>query len=300
LTINTIKGVFVQKSIDFPLTDIAVNFYNNSNSVLVYFEDPKLMLDFRNQMGLPVQILTINPFYCELKDGGTINVTGFPSPLNLPAAPAFNTESKTSVLMDNSNSNIRSLVNSRVSKVNYKIGFSSNPGGVTNPRNFTTDTSRIYVDGRVELPLWGTSSDFMLGDTFPFEVPRDDDGTIEWVTFRTNITNGFPIDTRIQVYFLDSVTNIAVDSLFDSGIPQPVIAGAVVDGNGIVLSATNKIQDVTFTGARVKRLSANRVNKIALVGALSTSNGGTVNIKIYENHKLNFRLGIKLKLSGNY
>jgi hypothetical protein len=249
---------------------------------------------------MPAEITDINPFVATYKDNSTAPITGLTFPIQVAAAPAFNNASKTTILLDKNNSNFPAIVNNKPIKVSYQGSFKSNPQGKTAVRNFSTDTSQVLIDGRVEFPLWGTAKDFSLSDTFDLGLEdADKDKVVDWALIRLNVTNGFPVEISTQGYFYDSITQTVVDSLFATPSAQQIIPGAQVDASGNVTGATNKITDITITGDRYRLLMARNGRKLILsVRATTSQNGGLV-VKFFPDMRVNFKVGAKVKLTGN-
>jgi hypothetical protein len=119
--------------------------------------------------------------------------------------------------------------------------------------------------------------------------------TIQSLLLRTYITNGFPTDVGIQIYFTDSLYH-KLDSL-----PVPPASGLVIgSGNvnpatGIVTSPTSKTSNFNFSSTNLTNLQK---AKCAIIkGVLSTYNGGSTPVKIYSNYLLTVQIGAQAQLN---
>ncbi len=173
----------------------------------------------------------------------------------------------------------------------YKINSLTNPSGATNS-NFVIDSSRFKVDLEIELPLYGTAKDFEMVDTLGFTFKESISEDVESVLFRSYTSNGFPVDIDLQVYFTDSAY-VKLDSMV---IPnQLIIASATVNPlTGIVTAPYTKIYDATFTKARLENLK--KVKHMILDAEAATYNGGTTDVKIYSDYRLDVKFGLQLQI----
>lgn len=278
-------------SLDKDTVDISV-FKNAIGSGLISFVDPRLKMIFYNSYGIPINA-TIAQLDAYTPGSVPYQITGFPSPLPL-YSPGMNEVGVTKIgsfTLNNSNSNMSTIIKKIPQSIIYKIDSKTNPTGATH-NNFILDTSRFKVDMEVQLPLWGTAKDFVLIDTADFKLEQNLTEEVESATIRTYNSNGFPMDIAMQVYFADS-TYKKLDSLI---IPyQLILKSAIVNpGTGKVVSPTEKIYDITLTQDRVRKL---KTAKYLLIKAnATTTSGGNTNVKIYANYKIDVKLGVQAKI----
>jgi hypothetical protein len=114
---------------------------------------------------------------------------------------------------------------------------------------------------------------------------------LEWAKFRINITNGFPVDASMQIYFTDSSF-----AKLDSMISPPgeiVDAGLIDPSTGIVNHQTLKTTDEYFPKARLQNIF--NAKKLIVRGILNSLNTPTL-IKIYADYALDVKLGVQAQL----
>lgn len=254
--------------------------------------DPSVKVVITNSYGVPI-VASISQL-----DGFTppflsYPITGSPNPLpiNSPTWSQIGQTATGSYTLDNTNSNIVSVINNVPKYVIYQINSLSNPAGPTN-NNFVLDTSRFKVDMELDLPLWGTAKDFWLVDTVNFKLDQTVSDDVESAMFRMYNSNGFPIDVDMQIYFVDTLYNV-IDSLI---IPNQLIlkSGIVSPVTGMVTSPTQKVYDAYIDKPRLQLL---KNAKYMLVSAVaSTANGGISNVKIYSTYRLEVKLGVQFKI----
>lgn len=278
---------------------VYLDIFKNNIYGSMYFEDPKLNIYVNNAYGMPIS-LTIDLLQAEseVNPPYTVNVTGsgIPSPW-LVGAPTFAQlgQSIQSVInLDQNNSTVKPAINISPHWVSYHVNALSNPSG--NPltdQNFVIDTSRFSVDAEVELPLYGRAWDFRLQDTLDFSF-GDDVEILEWVLFKINTDNGFPVDASMQLYFVDSVYN-KIDSLL---VPiQQVISSGVVGPapDYKVISSTHKLTTAKIEHDRIMNLV--NVEKLLIYAKLETVNSGNTIIKMYSDYYLDVKIGMQAQVS---
>ena len=110
---------------------------------------------------------------------------------------------------------------------------------------------------------------------------------------KSNVTNGFPLDVEMQIYFTDENFNL-LDSLF---IPRQVIlpAAPVNISTGYVINSSSKTTDVDLTPLKISHLSTTK--KMLVRATATTINNAGTNVKIYDYYKLNVTIGAKAKMN---
>lgn len=258
--------------------------------------DPKIKFFISNSYGVPIAA-SLSQFDGYTPGGGSFAITGSPNPLPI-LSPNFSQIGQVltdSFTLENSTpSNIATVINNTPKYLIYKINSLTNPLGGSTHTNFVIDTSRFKADMEVELPLWGTATNFVLLDTVPFKISETLPDEVESVLIRTFNSNGFPFDVDMQVYFVDSLY-AKLDSLV---IPNQLIlkSGTVNTTTGKVVSSSSTTYDGVLTKSRLLSL---KTSKYLLVKAIAnTANGGTTNVKIYSNYKLDVKLGLQVQVKA--
>ncbi len=278
-------------SLDKDTVDISV-FKNSLGAGIISLADPKLKMIFTNSYGVPIDA-HVSQLDAYSPNTTPYQVTGCPNPLPIysPTLSQMGQSLTGSFTLNNTNSNLVTIIKSVPRSFIYKIDSKTNPNGATH-NNFVLDSSRFKVDMEVELPLWGTAKNFVLLDTAEFKMEEQLTDQIESATIRTYNSNGFPLDVAMQIYFTDSLYK-KLDSLV---LPyQLILKSAVVNPTtGKVVNPTEKVYDVLLTRERVNNLKT--VSHILTKAVASTVSGGNTNIKIYSNYKIDLKIGIQAKL----
>ncbi|MGB3946351.1 MAG: hypothetical protein WBM13_00080 [Bacteroidia bacterium] len=279
---------------DVDTVDISV-FRNVLGSATFSLVDPHIKVIIANSYGVPIQA-GVSQFFGYNPGSAPYAITGAPNPLPIQS-PTFSQVGQVlvdSFSLNNTNSNIATVINNTPRYLIYQLSSQTNPAGGTTHNNFVLDTSKLMVDMEVELPLYGSASNFILVDTIPFEFTSTLPEEVQWALIRTFNSNGFPFDVDMQVYFADSLYT-KLDSLV---VPsQTLLKSGVVNINtGIVTSPTQTTYDVTLTKARLNNL--NTAKYLLVKASANTTNGGNTNVKIYSHYKIDFKLGVQVQLKA--
>lgn len=202
-------------------------------------------------------------------------------------------------LVDSSTTSIASIINDRPQEIVYSLSAQSNTVTATQS-NFALDTSKFKLNVEVQLPLYGTASNFSFVDTLKNPLYQQSTGStssvsnyIESALIRLYSSNGFPMDVGLQVYFVDSTYKKILDSLISTPSQYILKSGTVNPSNGMVTAPTVSITDIPVSSASVTQIT--NAKYIILKARASTTNGGSVNVNFYSYYRLLVELGIQVQ-----
>ncbi len=296
LKFEEIHGDFKQLSFNFPGDSIQLRLFTNKIHGSMELEDPKIHVYINSSFGLPIEINITN---VNASAGWNapyqLPVNGIPIPLNINPALSVGDSALTTYNFDKTNSNFMNVIAIAPQWVTTDISGLSNPSGAP-ASNFATAASHFDVNMQVELPLFGRAWDFVLEDTTKFDFGTDIDRA-EYLEFRINTQNGFPIDAITQLYFLDNANHV-----IDSILPQDeqIISGALSGGapDYRVYESVHKLTQIVFEKSRLTALK--NTKKVIIRGRLATSQNGTQIVKIYSDYALEVRLAVRAKFNVQY
>jgi len=275
---------------------VLIDIFKNQISGSMIFEDPKLNIYANNAYGMPISLSIDLLEAVSLVNSSTLAITGLPSPWNItaPTFAQFGQSIQSAIHLDQTNSNVKNAFNMSPRFVTYHVSGLSNPfGNPVTDQNFVLDSSRFGVDVEVELPMYGSAWDFKLQDTLDFSFGEDID-KLEWVLFKINTMNGFPVDATMQIYFADSVYNVK-DSLL---LPlDQVIASGIVGSppDYKVIAPTHKYVSSLMNKDRLEHLTD--VTKLFIFCKLATVNNGSNIVKFYSDYNIDVKIGIQAQAS---
>ncbi len=300
VTYSSIIGYLGQQSLSPNAADtVPITIFQNSTTIggpNVSFQivNPSIKVFLTNSYGLPITA-SFNTFegYTPTPSLNTYTITGsgVPNPLPINTPTTIGQSAVGSFTLNNSNSNIVSLINNFPKNVIYNVNSQSNPLGPVFS-NFITDTSQFSVDMEIDLPLFGRVKDFEFQDTvnYTFDMPTD---MIKSITVRAYIDNGFPIDVGMRLAFVDSAYNV-IDELVNP-VYQVIMPSANIDANGKVTTPSINTRDFVIPNSVIPQLS--KVKHI-LIGAVANSfnNASGTNVKIYNFYHLDVKIGVNVEM----
>jgi len=294
-----IFGYFGQINLPFNQDSVMLDIFKNNISGSIMLADPKLNIYVNNALGMPLAFTidtlnaysSVNPPYML-----AINPIGLPYPWQI-VAPTFTQMGQsieTLFTLDKTNSNIDLALNMAPQYFYCSANALTNPLGNPLAQNFAIDTSKIRLDIEAELPLSGSAWNFILQDTIDFDMGKDVD-KLEWVLFKINTTNGFPIDVNMQLYFADSLGN-KLDSLL-TPMEQVICSGIV--GPAPDYRVTIPTHKYTFARLNENKLEhLGNTKKLILCARLATANASTSIIKLYSDSDIDVKIGVQVQIKS--
>ncbi len=273
---------------------INIDFFDNWIRGDVYFEDPKITLNFENSFGIPTRsvvnlfnVITVRQEVLPLESEFINTGVDFPYPTLNEVGQVKNS----AFVFTKDNSNIDVILGAGPVALDYDVDAFTNPDMNTSIRGFITDSSYYKVRVDVELPLFGRAFDFVVRDSFSVDFSNYKD--VSAAEFKLVADNALPLSVDVQAYFRDE-NGVVLDSMLDSR--QRIIAAAPANALGV---ATTVEQKTTFAGFDALRFDRIRNAKdIFLTTSFSTYNDGDRSIKVLADQAVKVRIGVKIK-TGN-
>lgn len=292
------KGYLGQKTIH-QTSDSYVGMGRLIRSGTVQLDSLTMDLDIENGLGAEIQSLISSFTSLNENTGTSVNLVA-PSVvnrfINLNRATETGTladpvnPTHTNIHLDNSNSNLISLIENLPDRFIYDIDFSLNPlGNVSGNNDFLYRDHLVKTHLKVHIPLRLALNQVMLTDTQDIDVhDLFDVEPIGPATFTLLADNGFPFDLDLQL-FLITESGAVSDSLL---IPSH-LASATTDGNLRVVSAVRTSIPIQLDGTRKQNLLD--AKRMAIKAKASTPSYPSL-VQLYSN----YRLDLKLVADGVY
>jgi hypothetical protein len=264
----------------------------------VYFIDPRASITMVNSFGIPMKITVTELKGTNLITGQYQDITdrlGSSATFMVPS-PAMNSTEPASSVIDYTNANtvngMELLFSVKPDNVYYRITTEINPAG--RATNFFTDTSSIYANLQVKLPLYGHFDNLTVQDTFDFSIGQNTN--IESMIFHTAFVNGFPLSARMQLYFTDQGYH-KIDSL--TGGNSILIREAPVDpATHLPFPDAYERKDTSFFFDRSRVCGLANAHYILVKAVLNSNDGGKTNVKIKATQKLKVHFSAEARLTG--
>lgn len=288
-----------QQNISTGVDSVRFRIFESTEEGDLTWTNPSFNAIFTNSYGADVAV-DMQTFEVENATQNLTVTSPFDNTVTISSDPAPYSPSITSVLMDNNNSNVVTVVDIEPDRLIYDATATTNPGGGNNV-NWIADTSRIRLEMDAVLPFEGTASDFSINDTTEVDIfPLGDDiEEIVSITLRLAINNGFPTDGYAQVWFLDS-NDVVIDSLFSNArtrvLASGVLSGSSIDQNN---GKVQTISDITIDRDKLENLEAMGFRKMATKGWVETTDMGQTVVRILQEYTMDLFLGMNVEAKVN-
>jgi hypothetical protein len=196
------------------------------------------------------------------------------------------------VSLNNSNSNVKQCLELLPDFLKYTGTVNVNPLGNTSGFNdFAYLNSALKVDANIDIPMVYNADRFDLTSTSDFNVSKIKQlDNINFGRFIIKAENGFPFQTRLQAYLIDSL-GIVQDSIFNTS--NQLIKAGQLNSQNIVMMPTNS--DLTIPVDKTKLENLKKARKVRVKARLLMP-PNPPDIKLYEN----YRLKVKILVDINY
>lgn len=282
LSVESIQGFFGNRSIALPPSSRRLQLAGlNQFSGAIQLYNPVIKLKVWNPLGVSFSFIPVL----------TTISQGKPRFINLPVitvngavAPGAGSE-YTEITFNSGNSDISTLFTDLPDEIFIQGTIEVNPGADSTTVNFGDRQNDVVFGIEIELPLDFSAEtlvlrqqlrNFTLLGQLPQEVTR--------IGTRVRSVNGFPFDALIKVFFKNDI-GVIVDSL-----SLPILQAAQVNASGRVLQAFEYEIENEFDEDQVRALT--KVTNAEVEVQLSTVNNGQDRVVIFDDYKLEVRLGI--------
>ena len=268
---------------------ITLGVFDNWQAGGVSFVDPKVKILVDNSFGFPTRS-RVNKLDLVTADGRVLPLESefINSGINF-GFPSFDEVGQiitTDFAFDKTNSNIDELFKERIVQVNYDVDAVAFPDNNPEEFGFVTNESFFRVRVEVELPMQGTVNDLQLYEEY--EIDELDIDFAEEVELKTISKNDFPVEIKLQAYFIDG-NDVVIDSLYTDG--SSTLPPAVIGANP---SSEERVEFTSIVGQRLEAIKNAR--KVGLLIGLDNPQGEEP-FWILADQKVELRIGAKVKVN---
>lgn len=255
-------------------------------------EEVKLSLSLENYIGADGQIEIQNITSVNERTGVSIDlqhaVMGTPINITRASEAWINSGNVTptikSYVFDNSNSNIRALIENLPHRLDYSLDFKLNPlGNISSGNDFFYYEKNIKTNLELEVPMTFYSDHLTLSDTLDFNADAGRAGSkVNSGGFRIIADNSFPLSATMTLILIDE-NNVAIDSLYSLNN----IAAPALDGNFKSIGSLVSTLDVPISSATADKL--NNTKRINIKIVFDTPLAPQL-LKIYDHYKMDIKI----------
>jgi len=255
-------------------------------------EEVKLSLSLENYIGADAQVVIDNITSVNERTGVSIElehaVMGTPINITRASDAWINsgnvTPTNNSYIFDNSNSNIRALIENLPHRLDYSLNFMLNPlGNISSGNDFFYYEKNIKTNLQLEVPLTFYADHLTLSDTLDFSADAGTAGSrINSGGFRIIADNSFPLSATMTLILLDE-NNDAIDSLYSlNNITAPAL-----DANFKSIGSQLSTLDVPISSTTSEKLNSTKRINIKIV--FDTPQVPQL-LKIYDHYKMDIKI----------
>lgn len=273
--------------------EVVIDFFDDFIRGDVWFEEPTITMTIENSFGMPVssyaeyfEVVTIDGEVLPLRSdelGPNLELD-----FNYPALDEVGETKETVYVFTKDNSNIDSILGNSPAVIRYDVNALPNPDQDTDTRGFISCESEYSVKIKADLPIYGRATNFGAQDTFDLNFNSYD--KVKSAEFKIVTENALPLDIGMQIYFVKNDNSI-VDSLFTE--MTTVIASSEINAQGNSIASSKEEFFVPVDSDRFQRLAV-EANKVFVSTSFSTTDNGTIPVKILADQEIKVRMGMKL------
>jgi len=289
-----IKGFFGQESVsiepdtlDLDIDDILSHL---SGDFLI--SSPSIKLNYSNSFAIPLKI----DFQATGRRGTeSVNLGLDPIVIASPQYPSRDVSS--SIVIDKTNSELPELISLPPGNVIFSGAAITNPSGNNGFRdNYIFGTSRFFGSVEVEVPMEFRMNNLQFTDTLDnfLKEGEESDNPVKPENFellQLNFTakNGFPLGISVKMSLYDEKTKTIKHTIDATSLLEPAPVDANGKANGVKETTTNlKLTRDFFDAVKT-------ADKIIVWFTLNSTSGGTTDVKIYSDNRIDFKVGLILK-----
>jgi len=286
LTIASAQGYLGQRSFTFDPDSITLDldFLKQLKGNLI-LNDPKIILHYQNGLGIPIQMnLNFTAINSENESQQDLNL----DPISFQYPGTIGQSVSGQISIDKNNSSIVDFLSLRPDLINYSGNALINPDGKTT--NFITDSVGFIANAEIRIPLALQADHLTFSDTINDIRISKDNIPIQSGSILAVVSNGFPLEIKMQLSFPDSITGQTLTTL-NFG----TIASASVDNTGKVSSAGQSKINITISEDFLNKVK--KANSAIIHLETSTFNNGTVPVQLYSDYKFGVSVGFSATLT---
>ena len=281
LTIEFADGNFGDYEIDLggDIVDIDLQIFDDFDSGLI-LDDPQFIIRVFNSVGVGASINAgLNAFSPNLENA----IFNFNEVIDSPNS--FGDTIEQIWNYNKNNSSIDEIIALPPQQIEY-FGSANLNGNNSQSINFIGSDSKMTLGVEVDFPMSLNIANISLKDTIVIDELENVE-KIESLSLIMNIDNGFPLDTKLDLFLRDSISNLNLDTLeianFSSGI---------IDQDGYLIDSFFSENQLDLNQEEIINFS--KSNELVLDVTLNTDQNQS--IRLYSDYEFLVNIGMRIKL----
>jgi hypothetical protein len=281
LTIEFADGNFGDYEIDLggDIVDIDLQIFDDFDSGLI-LDDPQFVIRVFNSVGVGASINAgLNALSPNLENA----IFNFNEIID---SPNFFGDTIEQIWNYNkNNSSIDEIIALPPQQIEY-FGSANLNGNNSESINFIGSDSKMTLGVEVDFPMSLNIANISLKDTIVIDALENVE-KIESLSLTMNIDNGFPLDTKLDLFLRDSISNFNLDTLeianFSSGI---------IDQDGYLIDSFFSVNQLDLNQEEIINFA--KSNQLVLDVTLNTDENQS--IRLYSDYEFLVNIGMRIKL----
>jgi len=281
LSIQYADGFFGDYEIDLggDIVDIDLQIFEDFDSGLI-LDDPQFIIRVYNSVGVGA---SINAGLNAYSPNFTNAVFEFSETIESPVFVGDTVEQ--TWVYDKNNSTIDEIIALPPQQIEY-FGLANLNGTNSQEVNFISSDSKMTLGVEVDFPMSLNIANISLKDTISVDELENVE-KIESLSLVMNIDNGFPLDTKLDLFLRDSISDINLDTLeianFSSGI---------IDQDGYLINSFFSENQLNLNHEEIINFANS--NQLVLDVTLNTEENQS--IRLYSDYEFLVNIGMRIKL----
>ncbi|HKK41964.1 MAG TPA: hypothetical protein VJ963_06120 [Bacteroidales bacterium] len=257
----------------------------------IYFSNPSLTFTYSNAFAAPLEM---DVYITGIKGSDSLHLD--PIVFTPAGSGVAGQQEAGSYTIDNTNSSLPDLISFLPEKIHYSGDAYLLPppksGGGTGEK---LETENLTGSIELDIPMQLRMNNLQFADTTDNFLKSDDNGDAinpeDFDLLRVDISadNGFPLGISLSMSLYDSQAQKVLKTIDATDLLSP----AAVDSEGKSSSSTQTNTTIELTNDFFS--SVNKADNIIFTFKMSTSGGGSQDVKIYSDYRINFKASLVIK-----
>jgi hypothetical protein len=253
---------------------------------------PALIFNYQNAFSAPLQI---NLTATGKRNNESVDLGATPFLLTGPGTPGEVVSA--SYIIDKNNSSLPELVSLPPEMIDYSGIATLNPPekkGEIAAKDLGID--ELVGSFELDVPMELRMTNLQFADTTDNFLKSDDDNNDalkpeDFELLRIDVTadNGFPLGVSLSMSLYDTLSKTIIKTVNATDLLQP----APVDANGKATGVSSSKTQIEFTQEFFN--SINKADRIIFIFNVNTTDGGTKDVKIYSDYRIDFKASLVVK-----
>lgn len=289
-----IRGYFGSSDNAIGPEETYISFFSKVQSGQLGLDSLSVTFTLENYAGIDARFTVNNLWSRNSRLGQTIflNHALIRNPVNINRASYSNSYPPSipqiySWRFDNSNSNVKSLIEQMPDYFGYDFSLFTNPlGNVSGNNDFLYPAFGINAFIDIDMPVSFFADQLVLVDTLDTDFGTLSEQGIQTANLKLFVNNGFPFDATIQIYLLDA-NNVVTDSIVAS--PGTIYSAPLSNSGGYFFANGSSQSLLTVPLNEAQTIAFLNSDRLVIKSRYDTNSNPNY-VKIFTTNRLDLNL----------